>query len=882
MPPAPPVTKFTPPRLPSTLVDRASLIARLEIGSAPVTLVMGFAGAGKTVLMTAWLDAHPERVAAWLSCDSWDSDAERFWTSVITALRRIAPDVGTDALDWIGTDGAATLDSVASLVNDLNALVEPTLLVIDDLHVVSPASIGGLTEFLERLPPNVRVVIGSRSEPVLPLHRWRVNHRLAELRDVDLRLEVDEAEAMLSAFGVRLLADDIEMLTKRTEGWAAGLQLAALSLHGRDDAASFVHLFAGNNRGVADFLVGEVLARQEPHVVDFLMATSIVDQLDAELCDYLTGRDDSVAVLRAAEATGLFVLPIDNERRAYRYHQLFRDLLRAELYAADRDRANALHLRAARWYEDRGDVTAAMQHRMRGGDVERSFAMLHEHLLDSWWVPTSADLGAWLDELSMQTVVQERGRILDFGLGLALAGRVEAASFWLERADDAAMLGPPRDNVFEARRELALSVVRGLQGDAESAAASATRALDLVPRGIDTTVDAAPIVLLRALLWLDDLDAARRVYEEAAPGWTDPTSLVILRGALALVEFEAGNLRSAKEHAQGAFGRGLLVGVQDHPGAVDTRLTLGNLALEHNELDEAERWFEQAVLLAESVRVPFALLGLLGLAQVSHARGEWQLATAMIERAREVLPLAATSPLLHMVNALDARFALSEDHRGRVEDLIDTLPVGPRRSLLEARSLLAFDDVDAARGRLHLIRAQPLPLRRDLEVMLLEARIAEALGEDSLPLLERAVELARPEGFVRTLVASDPVVTRLLADFLRRAPRDPYTDTLMAAVSHTAPQPISRTTTMVEDLSQRERAVLRWLPTRLTAREIAGELFISMNTLKSHLKTIYRKLDATSRADAVARAVAHGLLPATQVGQHRVIDLAHDPSALTQ
>lgn len=859
----PPVTKFSPPRLPSTLVHRDALVERLEVATAPVTLVTGFAGAGKTVLLTEWIDAHPERAVAWLSCDSWDGDAQRFWTSVVTALRQLAAEVGADALDWIGIDGDATVDFVASLVNDLNAVVEPTVLVIDDLHVVPPSAMRGLSEFLERLPPRVRVVIGSRSDPSIPLHRWRVSDRLTELRDADLRLGIHEVDAMLHAFGVELAADHVKALTTRTEGWAAGVQLAALSLRGRDDAAEFVRRFAGNERNIADFLVGEVLERQADDVVAFLMATSIVDYFDAELCEYLTGRDDAASMLRAAEAAGLFLVPLDNERRSYRFHQLFRDLLRAELHTADRNRAAALHRRAARWYEDRGELTAAMQHSMSGGDVQHAFEVLHEHLLEAYYAPTSRDLGMWLDDLPVEAVAQERGRILDFGVGLALAGRIEAAGFWLQRARHAATIGPPVDDLFEARREAGYALFQALRGDAEPAIASASRALELVPRGTDATVDAVPLILLRALLWLDDLDSARRVYEEALPGWTDPATLVILQGAASRIECEAGNLRLATEYANRALADGDRVGVQDHPAAADTGLTLALLALEHNEFDDAERGFDQALRLAEPVRPPFVLLALLGLARVWHARGEWGQASAAIERAREVLPFGVRSPLQHHVNALEADFALREGDLGRAKRLVAPLPEGPRRALIDARYLLAAEEVSSARACLQRIRLQTLTPRQDIECTLVEAWVAAESDDDARSFLGRAVEIARPEGFVRTLVAADPKVTKLLADFLLRSPRDRYSDTLMTAIDRAVPRSVSRQTSTLDALSDRERAVLRYLPTRMTAREIANELFISMNTLKTHLKSIYRKLDATSRTEAVAHAGAQGLLPAT-------------------
>ena len=856
---SPPITKFTPPRLPSTLVDRRGLVERLEATGAPVTLVTGFAGAGKTVLLTSWIGAHPERAPAWLSCDSWDRDPARFWTSILTALRQIDTRVGSDALDWMETDGDATIDVVASIVNDLSALDSPTALVIDDLHSVPTSATRGLAEFLERLPPKVRVVIGSRSDPVLPLHRWRVSRRLAELRDADLRLGVDEADAMLHAFGVHLDPRDVERLTTRTEGWAAGMQLAALSLRGRDDAAGFVRMFAGSERNVADFLVGEVLERQDEHVVDFLMATSIVDTFDAGLAEHLSGRADAGVLLRAAEATGLFIVPLDGERHAYRYHQLFRDLLRERLNAADRDRALALHLRAAGWYEARGAVAPAMQHLMRGGDVDRAFEMLHAHVLEAWFAPASVDLGALLDELPEDVVAEKRERILDFAVGLALAGKIEATTFWLQRASHAATVGPPVDAIFEARLEAGYAVLSSLRGEAEEALAGARRALELIPRGIDPAIDAVPLLVLRSQYLSDDFAAARRTYEEAAPGWADMASFVILRGAAALNECGAGNLRVATEYAESALAWATRAGVHDHVGAVDIQLTLAFLELEREEIDEAEQRFERSLRRAETVRLPIAVIALLGLAGVWHARGEWRQATAAVERALEVLPFGARSPLVHRVHALDLEFALVAGDLGRAESIAAALPDTPQGSLARARFHLATQDTENAQTQVELGRARTVTRRQDLELSLIEAKIAVDLASDPTAALDRALGIARREGFVRTVVTADPVVTGLLADRLRRTSSDPYSDALIAAIERTA-HPVAPELHSVDALSERERAVLRWLPTRLTAREIADELFISMNTLKTHLKSIYRKLDATSRAEAVAHAGARGLL----------------------
>ena len=812
------MTKFVTPVLPATLVHRPALVARLEHGVAvaPVTLVTGFAGAGKTVLLAAWLKAT-ERRAVWISCDSWDSDPARFWTSIVTALRRIAPEIGADALDWIEIGGNTT-DVAAALVNDLARHEDPITLVVDDVHLVPPSVAEGLAEFLERLPTNVRVVLASRSDPLLPFHRWRARHWLSEVRDLDLRMDADAVEALLRAFDVKLEAPDIEMLTARTEGWTAGVQLAALSLRDHDDASEFVRRFVGTERDIADFLVGEVLERQPGDIVDFLVATSIVEELDAELCEYLTGRQDSTTVLRAADAAGLFIVPLDSARSRYRYHRLFRELLRATLAASDRDRVRALHLRAARWYEDRNEFPLAIRHLVLGGDITEAFEILHAHLVESWFTTASEDLGPALDALPENAVTLERAHMLDLAIGLALIGNLRASGFWLQRARHARTIAPSTDDLFEARLEAAHALWRALRGETDPAIQSGRRALDLLPRGIDTAVDAAPLILVRVLLWSGDVFAARRTYEESGEGWPNPVGFVSLQSAAALVEYEAGNLRRAAELADIALVEAHRANTPNHPVTADAKITNALLALERGQFDDAERGFEDALRISEAARPPLAMFALLGLARVSHARGAGQQATTMIERARNVLPSDARSPLQHRISALEADFAIREGDLDRAKGLLATLPEGPHRSLLEAREHLANGDPEAARACNARLTSDPPTVRIELDRTLVEVMLAAAQGIDTKPLVAQALAFARPEGYVHTLIR-DPIVARLLADHLIRLPHDTYSDLLLSEISHAAKYVSSPQDSGVALLSEREHTVLRCLETRMsTAR----------------------------------------------------------------
>lgn len=371
-------TKLYVPRLRRGLVARPRLIERMGRGAeSKLTLLSAPAGFGKTTLLTEWLAAAPagERSVAWLSLDQADNQPVSFWTYLVAALQAAAPGVGARALSLLQRPQPPPIETIlATVLNELNAVPNDVVLVLDDYHVIDAHDIqDGMAFLLEHLPPQIHLVITTRADPALPLARLRARGELVEIRAADLRFTPDEAAAYLNeVMGLGLAAGDVAALEGRTEGWIAALQLAALSMQGRDDVAGFIAGFAGDDRYIVDYLVEEVLHRQPEHVRSFLLETSILAHMTGPLCDAVTRQDGGKATLEALDRRNLFLVPLDDRRQWYRYHQLFADVLRARLLDEQPGRVPELHRRACEWYEEHGDRSEAIRHAMAGGDVARA------------------------------------------------------------------------------------------------------------------------------------------------------------------------------------------------------------------------------------------------------------------------------------------------------------------------------------------------------------------------------------------------------------------------------------------------------------------------------------------------------------------------------
>ena len=739
-----PATKLHIPSIRAGIVSRDELVELLVRGrSGRLTLLNAPAGFGKTTLLAQWCaSVSEERSFAWLSLDAADNDPVRFWTCAIDALDGLAPGTGARAREALG-GGAAALQDVAVplLLNDLAELGRPLVLVLDDYHVIRDPHVHGSMEFLvDHLPEGIHLAIATRSDPPLPLARLRARGELTELRAADLRLSGGEAAGLLrAALGIELDPADIARLVSRTEGWAAGLYLAALSLRGRADAAALIGSFAGDDRHIVDYLSTEVLAGQPAEIRGFLLRTAVLHRLCGPLCDAVTGGTDSAAVLERIERDNLFLVPLDTTREWYRYHHLFGELLRHELGRSHPDWEVALHRRAHDWYRARGAIPDAIDHAAAARDFDAAAELIAAHWNDWFNRGHLETVEGWLAALPQERVAGDP-RLSLARAWLALDhGRVEEADRWIGAAE--AGLGSERGEGFGAAVRADAAVLRSTHsfkvGDLGKAAAAAQDVLAL-------EADAPfPEFVAHCMLGVTGYwrgapgEAAGSLERALALAKRDGNELgqSYALGYLALARTGLGPAEAAEELAGRAIRLGDEGGFAEHFVPMVGHLARGRLEERRGELEAAERTLSRAVALARRGAGALELgSALVALAQVRHARAD-----------------------------RDGSAELLAEARAAVEDCPDAGSVGP-----------------------------------------------------SLEAAERAL----------------------------RAP------------SRAAP----RTTGQRDELTEREIAVLRLLDGELSRREIADALYVSLDTVKTHIRGIYRKLGAGSREEAVAGARQRGLI----------------------
>jgi LuxR family transcriptional regulator, maltose regulon positive regulatory protein len=905
---------------------------RLVLVSAP-------AGFGKTTLMSQWLtsighgvagrersepDAQERRIA-WLSLDAGDADPRRFIASLVAAVQTSSPDIGAEALALMETDRLLPTDAIlVSLVNDLDQLAGATVLVLDDYHVIdAPAVHEVVTFMLDHLPPQVTLALTTRADPALPLARLRSRGELLELRAADLRFTADEAEAFLNqVMGLQLEPAHVAALETRTEGWPVGLQLAALSARARsrtgdaDGVGAFVAAFTGSHRFVLDYLIEEVLDSQPDDVRQFLLDTSVLQQLCGGLCDALTGRDDGQRKLDSLERGNLFLVPLDDHRTWYRYHHLFADALRARLLSQRPDRVPDLHHAASRWHVEHGTLAEAVTHALASGDSAHAADLVELALPGVRQRREDRALRDWLHVLPDSTV---RGRALlaTFQAWSRLSeGDLDGVEPWLDDAEKALTEPAPTPAptaaatstttsgiapvVAEATRarddelralpatiEVYRASVAQARGDVDGTVAHARRALDLAgPSDYLARGGAAGFLGLAA--WAaGDLTTAVDTFSDAvaslhaAGNVADALGATVVQANLWLARGRPVRARQLYERALAAAERhhgGRLSTIGDlHVGLADVLREQGDHDAAAGHLETARELGERASLLENRHRWYTAMAGLL------HARGDHDAAVRMLDDA-EALYLRGFFPDVRPIPAIRARIRIAQ---GRLSEAWDWAHEQQPRAADPTSYLAEFNQLTVARLLIAQHRSDPSGTDPDLEQArtlldrlvdgaqatgragsLVEARLVRALARDAagdpdaaLADLSAALVDGVPAGYVRLFLDEGPPMRRLL----RATERHPASGRHAAfLLRQTTPeQPAVTPLPSVDErerMSDRELQVLRLLASDLTGPEIAREMFVSVNTLRTHTKHIFTKLEVNTRRAAVRRAAALGLL----------------------
>ncbi len=906
-------TKLYVPRSRRGLVSRPRLSERLDRGTASkLVLVSAPAGFGKTTLLSEWLAARPaapagERLAAWLSLDRGDNDPASFWAYVIAALRMVAPGIGESALALLQAPRPPAVEAVlTALLNDLAAIAGEIVLVLDDYHVIeSPAVQDGMAFLLGHLPAGLHVVIASRADPALPLARLRARGELAEIRAAQLRFTADEAAAYLTEMmGLQLTARDVAALEGRTEGWIAALQLAALSMQGRDDVAGFIAGFAGDDRYVVDYLAEEVLARQPDRVQAFLLQTSLLARLSGPLCDAVTGQGGGKAMLAALDRANLFLVPLDDRRRWYRYHHLFADVLQARLLDEQPGQVPDLHRRASVWYEQNGELSEAVRHALAAGDFGRAADLVELAIPAIRRTRQEATLRGWLEVLPDDVVRVRPVLSVYFAGALLLGGELEGvearlrdAERWLEPATGDH--GEPHaaspemvvaDEEEYHRLPALIEMYRAGQalarGDAPGTVRHAQRAIELALED-DHLCRASAAGLLGLVYWgSGDLEAGHRAYSACVEGLRRAGFIADILGcsiALADIRSTQGRLGEALRTFEQALQLADEQGGSVLRGTADMYVGMSEIARERGDLPTATQLLLRSQELGEHTGLPQnPYRWRVAMARVREAEGDLSGALDLLNEARR-LYVSDFFPEVRPVPAMRARVWIAQGSLGEalgwarerglsVDDSLSYLREFEHITL--ARLLLARHQSERAEPSLQeaarllerLLLAAEAEGRtgRVIEILVLRALAHQALGDipAALGFLDRAVTLAEPEGYVRVFVDEGQPMASLLRAVAKQGTRRDYVRRLLAAASgieHNAPTEQG----LIEPLSERELDVLRLLGSELDGPAIARELMVSLNTMRTHTKNIYAKLAVTNRRAAVRRAAELDLLRRT-------------------
>ena len=902
-------TKLFIPRPRSKIVLRPSLLERLNAGLSAghtLTLISASAGFGKTTLVSEWI-VSSGRPVAWLSLDEGDNDPLRFISYLAAALQTLKAGIGEGLLAALQTPQPPPTESIlTALLNEIITIPDNFIFVLDDYHIIDSKPIdNALTFLIEHLPPQMHLVITTREDPQFPLARLRARGQLTELRATDLRFTPTEAADFLNhVMGLNLPSEDITALESRTEGWITGLQLAALALqgslsmqgHASRDTSRFIQSFSGSHRFVLDYLVEEVLQRLTEHIRSFLLQTAILERLSGPLCDAVTGELDGRGILETLERGNLFVIPLDDQRRWYRYHHLFNEVLLAHALEEQPGQIPLLHKRASAWYEQNNLPAEAIRHALAARDFELAAGLIEKTYPA---MDTSFQSAAWLGWVRKLPEEVVRARLVlcvDYAWALTDGGEFEASESWLQVAEQR-LEGPAEGMIVADEAQLrtltvmialARSTHAQVQGDIEGTVKYAELALELSP-GEDHYSHAMAAASLGMAYWSrGDLDGAQKalsVWINSCQKLGNIIFAIVSGGYLAEIIVAQGHLREAERTYKQSIQ---LASTHNQVCHVTANLYLGLGLLYHEQGDQqsAALHLHKSGELGEQALMDWPYRWRLAQARLKEAEGDLATALDLLNEAKR-LYVRTPVPDFHPIVALKARVYLRQ---GRLSEALDWarergLSVDDDLSYLcefehitLTRVLIAQHQNDPLAGSIHgaidflerLLQAAEAGERMGsmIEILVVQALAFQAQGNVSQALasLERALALAEPEGYVRIFVdEGEPM--RLLIEKQSRSRNKTfpgYVDKLLAAFAQptAVPQPKVEDlqSMIIEPLSERELEVLKLLGTELSGPEIARELIVSLNTLRTHTKNIFNKLGVNNRRAAVRRAEELDLL----------------------
>jgi len=887
-------TKLHIPPLGSTCISRSRLIKRVDEGfGRKLTLISAPAGYGKSTLLADWV--YQKKIAtAWLSVDANDNDPLQFLTYVILGLQRLKVDTGKAALTLLKSPQPPPIESIlVNLINEVRRIPTDYALVLDDYHSIDAKPIHDMIAFLlDHLPERMHLIIATRSDPPFPLARLRSQNQLTELRAAELGFTAAETSALFNEnLKLRLSIEDICLLETRTEGWIAGLQLAALSLSGRKDPSVFLKAFKGDHRYIADYLTEEVLNRQPAHLRNFLLQTSILGRLSGAICNAVIQQENGQQILNTLEKANLFVVPLDDERRWYRYHHLFADLLKQRLLLSEGDLVPELHRRASQWLRNNGFKNEAVDHAFAAQDYSQAMQLIEEIAESNWDRARESRLLRWFKKLPDRQINANPGLSIFYARELFKSGFPEEAEIRLQAAEkllESKSISASNKKGLHGRIAVIRAYIAARVGDVSHIIHFANQALECLPQKDLMWRSVAATTLGFGYGWAGagDLVKAHQAFSEARKISKAAGNLyynIFAGSCLGAVMLMQAQLKEAKALSQKVLNLAIENGIEQTGIVGSLYGNLGMILCEWNDFDEGIRSIKKGIELSEFGRDPVILASCqVNLLKAYIYRMDFPAAFKLMARINEcagnfMLPpwitnvISALNVFIWLATGdLNAAVQWTKERKLSVDNKIENLR--ELEYLALAHILIVqnqLDDADRLLGRLIENAKAGNRVYFVIEMHLWRVLVSQAKGDTTAARgeLKMALSLAEPGGLLMIFVSKGKPVAELLEEIVEVKKRDhddaeagfslSYLKKILSVFKTVTPPKIEG---LMDPMSDRELEVLHLIAAGFSNREIAEKLFISLNTVKTHTKNINSKLNVNSRTKAVARAKALGLL----------------------